>query len=126
MYLDSLLVEAKLTETGFQKCPLDRILRYRDLDSVFNVEKLPVTRESVASYQLIRGVLAAHHLERSFVVVCDARRRDLIESWFQIMLTVQDCALRSRLALLTWQELASHLPGTLQLFLHSKYGIAAA
>jgi hypothetical protein len=85
-----------------------------------------VTGGSVASYQLIRGVLAAHHLQRSFVVLCDARRRDLIESWFQIMRTVQDHALRSRLALLTWQELAALLPATLQLFLQKKYGITPA
>jgi hypothetical protein len=31
--------------------------------------------------------------------------------------------LRCRLKLLTWQELASNLPGDLQLFLADKYGI---
>jgi hypothetical protein len=123
MSLGSLLVEAKLTETDFQKAPLTRIQKYLDLEHVFAVDRLPLSGDSVTSYQLVRGVLAAYHLKRSFVVLCDARRADLVERWFRVMCAVESCDLRSRLALLTWQELASVVPRPLQIFLDEKYGI---
>jgi hypothetical protein len=123
MLLGTLLVEAKLTESSFQMAPLDRVLRYRGLEDVFRVEELLVSGTSVQSYQLIRGVLAASHGSRSFVVLCDARRVDLIEKWFQVMRAVRCCELRSRLAILTWQEVAETLPERLQCFLAEKYGI---
>jgi hypothetical protein len=124
MSLGLLLVEAKLTEGGFQSAPLERLLRYRDFNELFDVDELPRIGDSVRSYQLIRGVLAAAHLNRRFVVLCDARRRDLIEAWFLILRAVRQYDLRHRLALLTWQELAAQLPAALQAFLAEKYGIA--
>lgn len=126
MSLGSLLVEAKLTETDFQKAPLGRVQKYRDFEQVFALDRLPISGNSVTSYQLIRGVLAAHHLSRSFVVLCDARRTDLVERWFRVMCAVDNCDLRSRLAILTWQELAVALPRPLQRFLDEKYGILPA
>jgi hypothetical protein len=123
MSLGSLLVEAKLTEGGFQTAPLERLLRYRDFSELFDVDELPRSGDSMRSYQLIRGVLAAAYLDRGFVVLCDARRRDLIEAWFLIMRAVRPYDLKHRLALLTWQELAAELPGALQCFLKEKYGI---
>jgi hypothetical protein len=123
MLLGPLLMEAKLTESSFQTAPMERILRYRELKEVFDVEELPVSGTSVQSYQLIRGVLAASHGSRSFVVLCDARRVDLTEKWFQVMRAVRCCELRSRLAILTWQEVAEVLPERLQWFLAEKYGI---
>jgi hypothetical protein len=38
---------------------------------------------------------------------------------------VKSADLRTRLKVLTWQELAALLPGTLQEFLDRKYGIVA-
>ncbi len=125
MRLGRLLVEAKLTETGFQTAPLDRLIRYRDLGQVFNIEELPMDGDSVHSYQLIRGVLAAYQWECSFLLLCDRRRGELQEHWFQILRAVPDCSLRSRLAFLTWQELANTLPEALQFFLEDKYGIGS-
>lgn len=123
MLLGSLLVEAKLTESSFQTSPLTRVLRYVGLEEVFDVGELPVTGESVRSYQLIRGVMAARHEGRSFVVVCDGRRVDLREKWFLVMRAVRCCELRSRLAIVTWQEIAAVAPGVVRGFLAEKYGI---
>ena len=125
MKLGDLLVEAKLTEGDFQRAPLRLVERYRDLDEVFDLERLPVANGSVQSYQLIRGVLAAHACSASFLVLCDQRRPDLSERWFSVLAAVRDAALRTRLALLTWQELSLTLPRTLQKFLVEKYGIRA-
>jgi hypothetical protein len=123
MLLGSLLVEAKLTESSFQTAPLGRVMRYSGLEEAFDLDELPVTGELVRSYQLIRGVMAARHEGRSFVVVCDGRRVDLREKWFQVIRAVRCCELRSRLAIVTWQEIAAVAPGVVRGFLAEKYGI---
>jgi len=167
MRLGSLLVEAKLTEVGFQTRTATIVEAYRDFDIVFDRDRLPRTEiptsrwlrasefpendsqefESIvadpalvssvdtvfrppgepgyAGYQLIRSVLAAHASDSSFCVIHDARRPDLREEWFQIMAAVESAALRMRLKVLIWQELAALLPVALQEFLDVKYGIVA-
>jgi hypothetical protein len=124
MKLGDLLVEAKLTETDFQMTPVRMIERYRDLEEVFDSGELMVSSDVVRGDQLIRGVLAAHTTRGSFCVLCDARRPDLIENWYSVMRAVKSCVLRCRLQLLTWQELATVLPKSLQKVLAAKYGIA--
>jgi hypothetical protein len=123
MKVDNLLVEAKLTESDFQSARFDLICRYRDLETVFDLSALPVRDGKHNCYQLIRGTLAAYALECSFCVFCDTRRPDLVEAWYGVMRAVRLFDLRSRLKLLTWQELASGLPEGLQQFLAAKYGI---
>lgn len=78
-----------------------------------------------ASYQLIRNVLAAHSSGCGFCVLHDARRPDLREQWYRVMAAVKHSAMRVRLKVLTWQELAAYLPDELQEFLDLKYGITA-
>ena len=81
--------------------------------------------EGYAGYQLIRNVLAAHAAGASFCVLHDERRPDLREEWFEVMAAVKSAELRTRLKVLTWQELAALLPSALQEFLDRKYGIVA-
>jgi len=85
----------------------------------------PAGEPGYASYQLIRNVLAAHASEASFCVIHDGRRPDLREEWFGVMAAVKSAAMRVRLKVLTWQELAALLPEALQEFLDLKYGIVA-
>ncbi len=85
----------------------------------------PHGQAGYASYQLIRNVLAAHAGQCSFCVMHDERRPDLREEWFRVMIAVRSADLRSRLKVLTWQELAAYLPADLQEFLDQKYGIVA-
>jgi hypothetical protein len=123
MSLGHLLVEAKLTEGGFQSARRELVLRYRDLEEVFDLHELPHSAAGYHHYQLTRGVLAAQFCGRSFLVLCDSRRTDLREAWYSVLRAVRSCELRSRLSILTWQELAATLPGALQDFLGEKYGI---
>ena len=129
MRVGDCLFEAKLTETGFQQARRSLLERYRDLHAVFDVEDLPRSGELYDSYQLLRGTLAAAaRTERGsrFVVLTDARRKDLAELWFQVMRAARDWELRGRLSLVTWQELAAELPRSVQTFLEHKYGILPA
>jgi hypothetical protein len=126
MSIGHLLIEAKLTETGFQSAPMELLSRYRDFGELFDIDELPIVGGTVHSYQLIRGVLAAFFLNRYFLVLCDGRRLDLQERWFRVMRAVHDCRVRNQLALITWQELATAFPKTLRLFVEEKYGIRPA
>jgi hypothetical protein len=124
LQLGNLFVEAKLTETSFQNARPRLIERYRDLETVFDVSRLPWTTDGIVQgYQLIRNVLAAFASEASFCVLSDARRRDLIEIWYSVLSAVHYPSFAWRLKLLTWQELATVLPTDLKQFLEIKYGI---
>jgi len=123
MRLGHLLAEAKLTEADFQRAPLRLLSLYRDLTDVFDTELLPIRDGVVHSWQLIRGVLAAHATGSSFCLFCDGRRPDLIDRWFEVMRAVTDSGLRTRLGILTWQEIAVALPKPVRIFLDEKYGI---
>ena len=124
MRLPGLMVEAKLTESGFQCAPLRLVERYVAFDEVFAREALEIGPRGVESYQLVRGVMAARATGDGYCVLCDARRPDLIEAWFRVMVAVKDLDVRARLKLTTWQEVAGVLPARLRVFLAEKYGIA--
>jgi len=199
LQLDTLFLEAKLTESSFQTAPLLLIERYRDLEAVFDLTRLPrkpiytpathpptedysqledafeadaaisneaaiinavilseaqsaksknprishgppptpieaganlnklqspsSSRTLINGYQLIRNVLAAYANDASFCVLCDIRRKDLIEIWYAVLSAVHSPTFATRLKLLTWQELSTTLPHDLQQFLDAKYGI---
>ncbi len=137
MRVGELLVEAKLTETDFQSAAMRMVERYRDFEEVFEASELPMRGgvpgqlagggegESVLGYQLIRGSLAAYASGGAFCVLCDARRPEMAEMWYRVMRAVRVFELRSRLKLLTWQELAEVVPRELAEFLAEKYGIVA-
>ncbi len=124
MRLGPLLVEAKLTESDFQAREKPVVERYRDFAEVFDRRALPQTKEQFLSYQLIRNVLAARVHDGSICVLCDQRRPDLLQAWYEIMRCIRPMELRLRCKVLTWQELSAVLPERLQHFLDEKYGIA--
>ena len=125
MKFGNLLLEAKLTEACFECCPIERMRNYAQFDEVFCLNDLPRRRRQYQCYQLLRNVLAANAHQASFCLVTDARRSDLIESWFGVLAAVRPLDLRTRCKLLTWQELARALPRGLKRFLEQKYGISA-
>jgi hypothetical protein len=126
MRLGDLLIEAKLTESDFQRAPKIAVQAYRDVNEVFDEEQLPQTERDFLSNQLVRNVLAAHASGGAFCVVTDARRPELIEDWYAVMKCVRPVDLRLRCKVLTWQELARELPRGLRVFLSEKYGIDGA
>jgi hypothetical protein len=123
MKLGNMLFEAKLTESDFQFCNPAVLRDYRDFEEVFESSDLPEEGGKLVSYQLIRNVLAAHATDCGFCVLLDARRPDLMESWYAILRCVRPVELRVRCKVLTWQELSAILPEQLCEFLDLKYGI---
>jgi hypothetical protein len=123
--LGSVLIEAKLTENDFQSARKDVLLAYRDFRDVFDLRPLPQSPTHYLSYQLLRNVLAAYALQCSFCVLIDARRPDLKDAWYSVMMCVKPVELRTRLRIATWQEVAQAASPKLQTFLAAKYGIEA-
>ena len=121
--LGNLFIEAKLTESNFQSAPPALVHRYRDLEAVFDVSRLPTHNGKYRSYQLIRGALALHVHPGAFAVFCDQRRPDLMDDCFEVMAAVTSADLRCRMSVLTWQELAATLPQSVRHFLAEKYGV---
>jgi hypothetical protein len=123
MRLGDLLIEAKLTESDFQRAPKTAVQAYRDFNEVFDEEELPQTECDFLSYQLIRNVLAAHASDCAFCVLTDTRRPELIEDWYAVMKCGRLVDLRIRCKVLTWQEMAKVVPRGLREFLAEKYSI---
>jgi hypothetical protein len=121
--LGDLLIEAKLTESDFQSTRKTVLFTYRDFADVFDQQRLPHTADRFVCYQLVRNVLAAHALQCSFCVLLDARRPDLVDAWYAVMGCVRPVELRTRLRILTWQEVVRAPPPKLRTFLAVKYGI---
>ena len=123
MKLDDMLFEAKLTESDFQSAEVSVLHGYRDFEEVFDWRELPQAGGKLLSYQLIRNVLSAKANNVRFCVLVDARRPDLIESWYGVLRCIRLAELRVQCKLLTWQELSEALPEPLREFLDAKYGI---
>jgi restriction endonuclease-like protein len=125
MKFGNLLVEAKLTESSFESCALSRMHDYADFREVFCLSALPRSSRQYRYYQLLRNVLAAKTHNASFCLLTDARRVDLIDSWYEVLAAIRPMDLRVRCKLLTFQELSQALPKSLREFLDQKYGIRA-
>lgn len=126
MCVGDLMVEAKLSETAFQTARPDLLARYEAFEDVFEVDRLPRSRTLFRSYQLLRGVMAAEASDARFAVLIDARRPDLQRQYFAVLAAIRYSHVRSRMMLVTWQEIASTVPASLQQFLMTKYGIVAS
>ena len=123
MKFGNLLIEAKLTESSFESCTTARMQSYADFREVFHLSELPRSSRQYRCYQLLRNVLAVNAHNAAFCLLTDARRVDLIDSWYEILAAIRPIELRVRCKLLTFQELSQALPASLRKFLDQKYGI---
>lgn len=123
MRAGQVVFESKLTEADFTERPRVHVERYPDLGKVFEVAMLPQTTLAYQGYQLIRNVLAAVAHGYYFVLLCDARRPDLLHEWWHVHAAIQRAELRRGCGFLLWQEVADACPPPLQTFLRVKYGL---
>jgi len=125
MKLGDLLVEAKLTEGDFQTAPLRLLERYRDFDEVFHAADLTRSGEAVASYQLIRGVLAAYSTGGSLLrpLRWTASRHDRKVALGDARSEELHSALPA--ACVDLAGIDNYLPKSLRSFLKTKYAITS-
>jgi len=124
LYLNqSIICEAKLTESDFTEKAKTSVELYDDFSTVFEVSALKQTETSYHNYQLIRNILAAYSEQKQFYLLCDARRPDLARSFFETVRCIKDVNLRLRCNILYWQDIAAACGQDLRDFLAEKYGI---
>ena len=122
MKLNGILMEAKLTEKDFTRKKKRIVESYDNFKKVFNEEFLPQSSEDYLNYQLIRNILAAYEHNLSFLLVCDARRPDLVKEFYFTARCVKDDRLRIKCNIVFWQEIAQSVGKELRDFLVEKYG----
>ncbi len=121
MKLDGILMEAKLTEKDFTKKEKRIVESYDNFKKVFSEELLPQSSEDYLNYQLIRNILAAYQHNLSFLLLCDARRPDLVKEFYSTARCVRDDRLRVKCNIVFWQEIAQNVGEELRDFLVEKY-----
>ncbi len=122
MKLGGTLMEAKLTEKDFTKKEKGIVESYDNFKKVFNEKLLPKSGEDYLNYQLIRNILAAYQHNLSFLLLCDARRPDLVKEFYSTARCVKDDRLRVRCNTVFWQKIAQNVEKELRDFLVEKYG----
>ncbi|MBQ0908583.1 hypothetical protein KBJ98_07710 [Flavobacterium sp. F-328] len=121
----NIFIECKLTEKDFSSKKMEIVEHYSEFRNVFHVEKLLQTKTHYENYQLIRNILAANQHKAQFILICDIRRPDLVESFCQTVACIKDnyLGLRTNCKIIYWQDLAKVVGDELKIFLHEKYGI---
>ncbi len=122
MKLDGILMEAKLTEKDFTKKEKRIVESYDNFKEVFNEKLLPQSSEDYLNYQLVRNILAAYEHNLSFLLLCDARRPDLVREFYVTVRCVRDDRVRVKCNIVFWQEIAQSVGKELRDFLVEKYG----
>lgn len=120
---DNILIECKLTEKDFSSKDKYIVEHYSDFRKVFDSNKLLQTPTQYKNYQLIRNILAANQYKFQFILICDKRRPDLVESFNQTVNCIKDYQLKSRCKIIYWQDLTKVVGDELKSFLKEKYGI---
>jgi hypothetical protein len=119
-------IEAKFTEADFTSKPSDLVESYADFETTFEKDSLETSDGSYCHYQLIRNVLAVAPDEgRSFFLILDARRPDLLKAWWAVHSAIRQASLRTRCGFVLWQELAQLAPSRLRTFARRKYGLTS-
>ncbi|MDO8316677.1 MAG: hypothetical protein Q7T12_04060 [Flavobacterium sp.] len=122
---ENLIIECKLTEKDFSSKKMDIVEHYSEFKNVFHIDKLLKTKTHYQNYQLIRNILAANQHNAQFILICDMRRPDLVESYHQTLTCIKDeyLDLKNNCKIIYWQDLAKVVSDELNVFLNEKYGI---
>ncbi len=123
MTLGDVIYEAKLTETDFTSKDIQTVQRvYPEMEDVFDLEFLS-EGDTVKHYQLLRNIYAAHKKDKSFIVLLDYRRPDLIKALLEVSKAIKFDTLKRKCGFITWQEISRTVGKDLRKFLSLKYGI---
>jgi len=120
---NKIICEAKLTESDFTEKEKASVEEYDDFAIVFEIDKLSQNEKVYHNYQLIRNILAAHKNQNGFVLLCDARRPDLVRAFIETVVCIKEISLRTRCKIVFWQDIAAASGKDLQDFLRDKYGL---
>jgi len=124
MAIGDVFVEAKLTEADFTEKPRAEVERYTQFPEVFDPALLEMRDGRYCNYQIIRNILAAAQHGKRHVLLCDARRSDLVRAYYQTLCCVRSEAIRATCRVVFWQELKRVVGANLADFLERRYAIS--
>ena len=58
MVIGDIFFEAKLTEINFTEKHVSEVVKYKNINTVFNFDLLPIKNNKIQGYQIIRNILA--------------------------------------------------------------------
>ena len=119
---DKIICEAKLTESDFTNKSKESVEEYDKFEGGFNKHYLPQTQKEYSNYQLIRNILALEHYS-AFYLICDARRPDLVKSFYETVRCINDVSLRNRCNIIFWQDIAKSVGRDLRSYLKISYNL---
>ena len=115
------IFEAKLTEKSFTTKSKSVVDLYSDFKDVFEESYLLTPKKEIQQYQLIRNILTANKYNFFFTVIIDSSRIDLMKEVINVLKSIKDSDLRSRINIVTWQEIIDSCESKLKIFLQEKY-----
>lgn len=115
------IFEAKLTENTFTTKPKSVVHSYKDFDKVFEESNLLTQKGDILQYQLIRNILTAYKYDFNFSILIDSTRIDLIKEFINVLKSIKIYDLRSRINILTWQEIIDMCGSKLKVYIQEKY-----
>ncbi len=120
MKIGDKIFEAKLTESSFTKVDKNKLKKYKDLSNIIDLTDLE-EGDMVTNYQLIRNILAVYKHGFTFYLLVDESRTDLIREFYRTKAAILDSRFKSKVKLLTWQELIEVCGKELKAFINRKY-----
>jgi hypothetical protein len=122
---ENIFIECKLTEKDFTSKNKDTVEQYSEFYNVFHVDQLIKTETHYKNYQLIRNILAANQNNAQFILICDMRRPDLVNSFNQTVNCIKEeyFELRNNCKIIYWQNIFDVVGSELKMFLKDKYAL---
>lgn len=103
------LFEAKLTEKDFTEQSTEIVEKYDDFNNIFDKDLLLKDNGIVQGYQIIRNILAVfqdNKRHRKHRLICDLRRGDLVQEYYQVINAIKIKKEKDRFKVIFWQEIA--------------------
>jgi hypothetical protein len=123
MVVEDVFFEAKLTESDFTRKGVSVVKRYSSLATHFHSDCLVRREDQIDNYQLIRNLLAAVQHGKRHILICDARRPDLVRRYMETVTCLRDVTARRKCRFVSWQEIKDACGRELKDFLEEKYGL---
>lgn len=123
MVIGDIFFEAKLTETDFTEKHVSEVMKYKNINTVFNFDVLPIKNNKIQGYQIIRNILAAFQCKKSHCLICDIRRGDLIREYYQIINAINVDEIKLKVGVIFWQEIIKLCGADFKKYIETKYGM---
>ena len=116
-------VQTATTERDFTRQRVDVVEKYLYFQEAFHASELRRADDKYLSFRVIRNLLAAYQYRKRHALLCDRRRTDLIEAYYNTVEALRDDALRSQCRVVFWQDLLSGIDSDISNFIETRFNL---